>query len=188
MFALIWIGWLNGTLYLELHGREDGRTRTVVFVQMGLVVLLATFTEEAATDSGRGFAFAYAAFLALLTWLWYAVLREDRHERPEFVAPTRRYITGIGLSAVVVLASAFLPDGLRVVVWACVAIGWIGGLLALGHPAVHLSRGLRPTESLVERFGLFTIIVLGEVVFGVVGGLSASAHDVKTITKGWSPS
>ena len=43
---------------------------------------------------------------------------------------------------------------------------------------------MRPTESLVERFGLFTIIVLGEVVFGVVGGLSASEHDVKTITTG----
>ena len=28
VFALIWIGWINGTLYLELHGREDGRTRT----------------------------------------------------------------------------------------------------------------------------------------------------------------
>jgi len=49
---------------------------------------------------------------------------------------------------------------------------------------VGLNRGLRPTGSLVERFGLFTIIVLGEVVFGVVDGISASARDVKTITTG----
>ena len=110
--------------------------------------------------------------------------REDRHDHPEFLTPTRRYVTGIGVSAAVVFASAFLPDGPRLVVWACVAIGWIGGMLALGHPAVGLSRGLRPTESLVERFGLFTIIVLGEVVFGVVDGLSASERDVKTITTG----
>ena len=33
--ALIWIAWTNGSLYLELHGREDGRTCTVVFIQMG---------------------------------------------------------------------------------------------------------------------------------------------------------
>jgi low temperature requirement protein LtrA len=26
VFALIWIAWINGSLYLELHGREDGRT------------------------------------------------------------------------------------------------------------------------------------------------------------------
>ena len=184
VFALIWVGWINGTLYLELHGREDGRTRTVVFVQMGVLVVLAVFTAEAAGDGGRGFALAYATFLGLLTWLWYAVQREDRHDHAEFLPATRRYVVGIGVSAAVVFASAFLPDGARLVVWTGVAIGWIGGLLALGHPAVGLSRGLRPTESIVERFGLFTIIVLGEVVFGVVDGLSASERDVKTISTG----
>ena len=35
VFALIWIAWINGSLYLELHGREDGRTRSIVFVQSG---------------------------------------------------------------------------------------------------------------------------------------------------------
>ena len=47
-----------------------------------------------------------------------------------------------------------------------------------------MNRALPPTESLVERFGLFTIIVLGEVVFGVVDGLSSPEHDAKTITTG----
>ena len=184
VFSLIWVGWINGTLYLELHGREDGRTRTVVFVQMGILVLLAVFTADATTSSGRGFALAYATFQALLTWLWYSVHREDRRDHPEFLTSTRRYVTGIGVSAAVVFASAFLPAGPRLVVWACVAIGWVAGMVVLGHPAVGLSRGLRPTESLVERFGLFTIIVLGEVVLGVVDGLSASEHDVKTISTG----
>jgi low temperature requirement protein LtrA len=32
VFALIWIAWVNGTLYFELHGRDHGRTRTIVFV------------------------------------------------------------------------------------------------------------------------------------------------------------
>ena len=44
--------------------------------------------------------------------------------------------------------------------------------------------GLTPTDSLVERFGLFTIIVLGEVVFGVVDGLSVAERDAMTITTG----
>jgi low temperature requirement protein LtrA len=184
VFTLIWIGWINGTLYLELHGREDGRTRAVVFVQMGILVLLAVFTADATASSGRGFALAYATFQALLTWLWYVVHREDRRDHPEFLTSTRRYVTGIGVSAAVVFASAFLPAGPRVVVWAGVAIGWVAGMVALGHPAVGLSRGLRATESLVERFGLFTIIVLGEVVFGVVDGLSSSERDVKTISTG----
>ena len=54
VFALIWIAWTNGSLYLELHGREDGRTRSIVFVQMGILVLLAVFTAGAADGSGRG--------------------------------------------------------------------------------------------------------------------------------------
>ena len=52
VFALIWIAWINGSLYLELHGREDGRTRSIVFAQMGILVLLAVFTAEAAGASG----------------------------------------------------------------------------------------------------------------------------------------
>ena len=43
---------------------------------------------------------------------------------------------------------------------------------------------MTPTDSLVERFGTFTIVVLGEVVFGVVGGLSLADHDVGTIATG----
>ena len=43
---------------------------------------------------------------------------------------------------------------------------------------------MTPTDSFVERFGTFTIIVLGEVVFGVVNGLSLAHHDVTTITTG----
>ena len=48
--------------------------------------------------------------------------------------------------------------------------------------------GLAPRDAshgiAIERFGLFTIIVLGEVVFGVVDGLSSVEHNAKTITTG----
>ncbi|HEY5520876.1 MAG TPA: low temperature requirement protein A [Candidatus Limnocylindrales bacterium] len=43
VFALTWIGWVNGSLYLELHGREDGRTRSYVFLQMAILCVLAVF-------------------------------------------------------------------------------------------------------------------------------------------------
>jgi hypothetical protein len=36
VFSLTWIAWANGSLYLELHGRLDGRTRTYFFLQIGL--------------------------------------------------------------------------------------------------------------------------------------------------------
>ena len=82
IFALVWLAWLNGTQYYELHGREDGRTRAFVFLQMALLVLLAVFTEEAAGASGTGFALTYAAYLVVLTWLWFTVVRRGRALAP----------------------------------------------------------------------------------------------------------
>jgi low temperature requirement protein LtrA len=39
VFGLIWVAWMNGTLYHELHGREDGRSRLYVFLQMLLLAV-----------------------------------------------------------------------------------------------------------------------------------------------------
>jgi low temperature requirement protein LtrA len=184
VFALIWIAWMNGTVYLELHGRDDGRTRFLVFVQMGLLVLLAVFTAHAADGTGRSFAIVYALFLGFVAWLWYSVRRQDRHERPEFLGAGGRYLIGTIAAAVAVLVSAFLPAEARVVVWAGVAVGWIATFVWIACSSSTLSRAMPPTDSLVERLGLFTIIVLGEVVLGVVEGLSASERDARTIVTG----
>ena len=57
-------------------------------------------------------------------------------------------------------------------------------VLLLLRPRAGQTPGPPPAESLVERFGVFTLIVLGEVVFGVVAGLSAADHDATTIETG----
>jgi low temperature requirement protein LtrA len=84
----------------------------------------------------------------------------------------------------VILVSAFLPAGLRLAAWAAYTVAWIVLLSVLGRVGVGMNRALTPTDSLVDRFGTFTLIVLGEVVFGVVDGLSQSQHDFKTISSG----
>ena len=134
IFGLIWIAWVNGSLYLELHGREDGRTRSIVFVQMGILVLLAVFTADAASAAdvpspsctprswpsrhGRG---------------TRSGVRTD-DDRPEFLALTGRYVIGMGVSAAaVIVASAFLRAEPRLVVWAGVAIACIVGMLLVGR-------------------------------------------------------
>jgi len=184
VFALIWIAWTNGSLYLELHGREDGRTRAFVFIQMGILALVAVFAANAAGDGGRAFALAYAAFLVVMTWLWYAVQRQDRVERPELEVVTSRYVNALVVSVAVMLVSAVLPVEPRLIAWAALAGGWIVLVLLLLHNEAGQTPRITPTESLVERFGLFTIIVLGEVVFGVVAGLSAAEHGRTTIATG----
>ena len=185
VFAMIWIAWVNGSLFVELHGRDDGRTRTLVFVQMAILVLLAVFTADAAGSTGPAFALVYSAFLIVMTSQWEAVRSQDRRqERPQYLLVTGRYQASIVVSIAVILGSAMLPDEPRLIVWAGYAVGWIVAIVLAGRASVGLSPGVTPTESLVERFGLFTIIVLGEVIFGVVDGLTAAMHDATTIATG----
>jgi low temperature requirement protein LtrA len=180
IFGLIWFAWINGSLYVELHGAEDGRTRNIVFVQMCILALLAVFTADAADRDGTAFGVVYSAFLLFMTWLWYSVRGQDA-DRPEFLAVTRRYVVAMGVSAAVILGSGFLTPEPRLVLWAAFSAAWFGGLLIVRRADTVLSLGTSATDSLVERFGTFTIIVLGEVVLGVVGGLVSAERDGVTI-------
>jgi low temperature requirement protein LtrA len=75
--------------------------------------------------------------------------------------------------------------GLRVLLWG------LGAAAAILVPLVGASRRRAQMEtafqisaSLAERFGLFTIIVLGEVMVGVVTGLSQAEHTMRTTAVG----
>jgi low temperature requirement protein LtrA len=184
VFCMIWAAWVNGSLYLELHGRDDGRTRAFVFLQMGILALLALYTAEAAGEDGTGFALVYAVFLAVMAFLWWSVRRQDRlGDHSEFLRPTAGYVLAMAVAVPLVAASAFLDDTPRLVAWIGFCIGWLVAIALVGALAVT-RQGLLPTESLVERFGLFTIIVLGEVIFGVVDGLSTPDRDGLVVTTG----
>jgi low temperature requirement protein LtrA len=182
VFGLIWIAWINGTLYHELHGREDGRSRTYIFAQMCVLAVLAVFVGYAGSVDGRAFALTYAVLLVLLTWQWYEVRRRDL---PEHRGASTPYIAGLLASIAVMVATAWLPDAARVAVWACIVAGWV----VLGtYGFVSRNRTLhffQATDSLIERMALFVIIVLGETVVGVVNGITATEpRDALTITTG----
>lgn len=184
VFGMVWIAWLNGTIYHDTHGRMDGRSRSFMFLQMGLLALLAVFTGAATGEDGTEFAVVYTLYLLVLTWLWYTVRRIDPEE---FMDSTRRYLTGMGIAIMIVGISIFLPDDLRIIAWGVLVAGWIGGMAfyegGLSDETLSEYR-FAPTESLIERFGLFTIIVLGEVVVGVVNGISESDRTPLAMTTG----
>jgi len=183
IFGLIWFAWINGSLYIELHGGEDGRTRNIVFVQMCILVLLAVFTAGAADRDGTAFSVVYSAFLLFMTWLWYTVRGQDR-DRPELLAVTAGYVVAVAISSAVILASGFLSSETRLVIWAAFLFAWFGGLVIVRRRETVLGLGTTATDSLVERFGTFTIIVLGEVVLGVVAGMVSAERDAMTVAVG----
>ena len=181
VFGLIFVAWVNGTVYQDLHGRGDGRSRTFVFAQMLILSVLAVYTADAAGESGAIFAWVYTAFLVLLTWLWYSVRRQDAEE---YMDLTRRYLIGMVISVVVMAFSALLPETARLVTWGLFALGWVFGNLLFGRLQERSGVAASESGSLVERFGLFTIIVLGEVVVGVVTGLSEANRSFGSLATG----
>jgi len=184
IFTLIFISWVNGTLYLELHGHEDGRTRTIVFVQLGLLALLAVFIADAAERTGQAFSLTYAVFLALLAALWQSARRQERRDAGVTTPVMGRYVAFMAIWVGVILIAAVLPPDVRLVIWAAFGISWIAGVWLAARSRAGLPPGITPTDALVERFGLLVIIVLGEVFFGVVNGLVAVERDGLIIATG----
>jgi len=168
VFGLIWIGWFNGTQFHELHGRQDGRNRSFIFLQMGILTVLAVFAGHATTTDGAQFALIYAVLLAVLVWQWVSVYRTDA---PEYRPGALRYLIGLLVSIGAVLASSSMADTGRVAIWAAVVVGSIALVVYYMLRTSDGSLGIRATASMAERYGLFIIIVLGEVVVGVVDGL-----------------
>jgi low temperature requirement protein LtrA len=182
VFALVWIAWLNGSLHHELHGREDARGRSTFLLQIVVLVAMGAFIPGAGGGRGAAFAVATAVLFAVLALLW---LLASRGDRPEYRFSSRLFVAGTTACAVLLAVTALLPAGARVLAWGVIDTAYLTGfaaafLMSLPAHAVVLT----VTDSLTERFGSFTIIVLGETVTGVVAGLSAEPVSVLTLSVG----
>jgi low temperature requirement protein LtrA len=186
LFTLLWYTWLNGTLYHDLHGSDDGRSRIYMFVQMLLISLMAVYAGKATVNSedGRRFAILLSVLLVWLIYQWWVVRRQDDLRMAALSTP---YFVGLAVILALVLASIGVENpSTRLILWAAGAAGAIVVPLA-GSVRRHegLTEGFQVSESTAERFALFTIIVLGELVVGVVNGLSDAGGGWATKGVGW---
>lgn len=78
-----------------------------------------------------------------------------------------------GVTIAIALASGFASADVRLALWGMIVALTVVGYLTLGtrRPNGPERSAMHVTDSMVERFGLFTIIVLGEVVAGVLNGI-----------------
>ncbi len=179
LFVIVWWAWLNGTMYHELHGSNDIRTRVFTFLQMFTVASMAVFAHDALGKSSVGFAPSYAAFQLILTFLWW---RTDVHD-PDHWPLSQPYVLAFLVTTLLFVVSVFVPAPWRFVLWGLALL--ISLLLSLmtfnlgrSDPRIQaeINRTADVSPSAVERFGLFTIIVLGEVIVAVVQGVAGHHH------------
>ncbi len=169
LFVPIWWSWTGMAFFMTRFNLDDLGHRLLVFVQMFAVAVLAINVHEGLGDTSQGFALGYVMARVVLILMYVRA----GQLRPQARTLTRRYVSGFSLAALIWLVSALVPTPARFVLWV------VGLAVDFGTPLLASTRRLQAeippdTHHLPERFGLFTIIVLGEAFIKVIG--SAAGH------------
>jgi len=172
LFILIWWAWMGHTVFSTRFDTDDVVQRMLTFVQIFAVAAMAANAKDALdSQSSAGFGAAYAAVRFVLV-AQYVRARHVRDAR----ALTVRYGVGHGIAALLWLVSALTPAPARFWIWA------LAFALDLGTPWLAVPHSVKvPPDAahLPERFGLFTLILLGESVVAVMRGMESQ--------EGWPP-
>jgi low temperature requirement protein LtrA len=173
LFYAVWASWINGTLYYDLHGTNDVSVRVFTFLQMLAVAVMAVFVADVPGDGAAGFALGYAANTLVLVVLWFRTGVHDPQHRAASVPYSAAYL----VAAVLFAASAAVDAPLIYWLWGLAMLVEVTGQIhAYGVWTPPTDQGgavFAATPSLIERLGLFVIIVLGEVIVGAVNGMAA---------------
>jgi low temperature requirement protein LtrA len=163
-FLLVWWLWASHTFYADRYDTDDLVYRFLAGTQMVAIAILAASVSTGPAASTAVFAAAYAAARILLLLLYARAYR--------FVPATRKlvrgYLIGFGIGASLWVVSILVPEPARFWLWG------IALAIDLATPFVmRKAQAASPLDvsHLPERFGLFTILVLGEAIVAVTIGL-----------------
>lgn len=168
LFLVLWWLWLGHTFHATRFDEDRPGQRLTGFAQMLAMVLVAYGTGDAFGERATAFALGIAAFKALLA--------------VSYLSQSNRAGLGrlIGLYAAIYIVQALAwagsvpvdPD-MRLMLWiAAFALDLVSPFIV----AKETWRAPPHPEHLPERFGLFTIILLGESVASAAHGLDHAGH------------
>ena len=165
LFIPVWWAWIGTTFYANRFDSDDLIRRILMGLHMLAIAALVVNVHHGLEESSGGFALAFAAsrLMLVLEYLWAG------WHIPKARKLTQRYAIGFSLGAMLWLISAFVPSPLQFGLW---AIGLVIDFATPLTAGAMLQQFPPHPEHLPERFGLFTIIVLGEAVIAVVNGVS----------------
>lgn len=173
LFVPVWWAWVGEAFFLSRFDSDDLGQRILALVQIVLVAFLAVSVPGAFQGDARAYAFTYASIRGVLVFKYVIAGWHIPRGRPL----TTRYCLGFGLAAMLWVVSAGTPEWLRVLLWGlAIAIDICTPIFA-----VQQTLEIPPDYShLPERFGLFTIIVLGEAILAAVAGMNADRFGAAT--------
>ena len=166
VFFAIWWAWMNFTWFASAYDTDDVPYRALVLVQMAGVLILAAGVPSAFSGVDGGYTAVTVGYLVMRVGLVALWLRAGI-QHPEGRATAFRYAAAISVVQVLWVARLALPDGGPWWVFVLIALADLSVPLwaeRTGHTAWH-------PHHIAERYGLFTIIVLGESVLASTVGV-----------------
>ena len=164
VFFAIWWAWMNFTWFASAYDTDDVPYRLLTMLQMGGVLVLAAGVPAAFDEQDfRAITFGYLIMRIGLVAQW---LRAG-FEHPESRATAWRYAVGVSVVPLGWLARLALPEEFGVAAFVVLA------LLDVSVPfwAERTGTTFWHPHHVAERYGLFTIILLGESVLAATIGV-----------------
>ena len=170
-FAAVWWAWMGFTWFATSYDTDDVPYRVAVFVQMAGAVIVAAGIGRAFDASDWSFVLiGYIVMRVALVAQWLRAARDDPAHRTQNL----RWAAGIAVVQVAWIAAFLLvPGDLFVLAFILLFLAE----LAVPIWAVRGAGGIWHAEHIAERYGLLTIIVLGESVLAGAGAFTAIADD-----------
>jgi len=169
LFVPIWLTWTNFTFYSNRFVIDDFGHRLLVFGQMFAIGAMAVSVPGVLNGEPLAFTLAYVVARVAVVAMYVRVFIQIEHARDM----TRRYVVGFAAGTALFVVSIFLPLPWVYLAWA-VAIG-IDFSTVLSRSAREIIGRYDPDEEhMTERYGLLTIIVLGESFVKVLSSLAGA--------------
>jgi low temperature requirement protein LtrA len=167
VFFAIWWAWMNFTWFASAYDTDDVAYRLLTVMQMGGVLVLAAGVPAAFEGQDFGVVtLGYVIMRVAMLTQWLRAARRDIQRR----ATCRRYVGGTAAVQVFWVLRLLLPPGWGIVgffvlVTAELLVPWWAERAhgTTWHP-----------HHIAERYGLFTIIVLGECVLAATTAVQAA--------------
>ena len=178
LFIPVWWSWIGTTFFATRFYSDDLGHRLLLLLQMGGAGAMAVNIPGAFNNNFSGFALSYAFMRLILVIEYVRVFRTIKSS--ETANPlVKRYIIGFSIAAIIWLVSAFVPiTEIRFALW---VIGLIIDFATPISTSKLTSKFAPHITHLPERMGLFTLIVLGESIVGIVNGMTEQIWDVYSV-------
>lgn len=182
LFSIGWLIWFNSSLYHDLHGNNDFKTRVITFAQMISIGFMSVFSHDVLRHSYMGFVISLSIIIFILGNLWRGTGIHD----PSHKVFSKPYSIIYFATALFILASVFLDPYYRIYILGLTALLLLlpmvsNYLFANKELKKEFLQRVKLSNAFIERSNLYFIIVLGEIILGSLNGFGNSTLSLSNI-------